>query len=428
MSFNISEISKTEKNAIFNIDKDEVQNSYSEIVKLFQKDADLKGFRKGKVPFKVVESIYADQIIEELKSRLINNNLRRLAVEEKINVVKTSNLECKDINKDSNFEFSFNFEFIPEIKLVPYKTMEVEKEVYSVKQKDIDTAIKNLLTNFASNEEVTKRKKAKKKDILSINFSGEVDGESIKDLSRDNAIIELGNDSLIPEIESHIEGMTIGEEKVFDVRYPKDFPIADAADKNVTSKVFLNKIYKKVIPKLNEEFFKKIGIESKEKLEERVSQDLDKSHEDKSEASLRKNIGDKLIKENDFEFPVSFLTDEEQRLSNEYLRRMNEQGIKITEIEQKTKDVISESALRNVKLALIFAEIAKLEQISVSEEELEEVLLSIANSQKTSVSKVKKYYKDNNLMDDVRVKLTDEKVIRFLISDAKINEVESKAW
>ena len=106
---------------------------------------------------------------------------------------------------------------------------------------------------------------------------------------------------------------------------------------------------------------------------------------------------------------------------------MNEQGIKITEIEQKTKDVISESALRNVKLALIFAEIAKLEQISVSEEELEEVLLSIANSQKTSVSKVKKYYKDNNLMDDVRVKLTDEKVIRFLISDAKINEVESKA-
>mgnify|MGYP001193729276 FL=1 len=427
MSFNISEISKTEKNAIFNIGKDEVQNSYSEIVKLFQKDADLKGFRKGKVPFKVVESIYADQIIEELKSRLINNNLRRLAVEEKINVVKTSNLECKDINKDSNFEFSFNFEFIPEIKLVPYKTMEVEKEVYSVKQKDIDTAIKNLLTNFASNEEVTRRKKAKKKDILSINFSGEVDGESIKDLSRDNAIIELGNDSLIPEIESHIEGMTIGEEKVFDVRYPKDFPIADAADKNVTSKVFLNKIYKKVIPKLNEEFFKKIGIESKEKLEERVSQDLDKSHEDKSEASLRKNIGDKLIKENDFEFPVSFLTDEEQRLSNEYLRRMNEQGIKITEIEQKTKDVISESALRNVKLALIFAEIAKLEQISVSEEELEEVLLSIANSQKTSVSKVKKYYKDNNLMDDVRVKLTDEKVIRFLISDAKINEVESKA-
>ena len=83
---------------------------------------------------------------------------------------------------------------------------------------------------------------------------------------------------------------------------------------------------------------------------------------------------------------------------------MNEQGIKITEIEQNSKDVISESALRNVKLALIFAEIAKLEQISVSEEELEEVLLSIANSQKTSVSKVKKYYKDNNLMDDVRVK------------------------
>ena len=100
MSFKIEEISSTEKKALFDIEKDEVAKTYLSVVKLFQKDADLKGFRKGKVPLKVVESIYTEQIDEEIKTRIINNNLRVLAVEEKINIVKTSNLEFKDFNKD----------------------------------------------------------------------------------------------------------------------------------------------------------------------------------------------------------------------------------------------------------------------------------------------------------------------------------------
>ena len=98
----------------------------------------------------------------------------------------------------------------------------------------------------------------------------------------------------------------------------------------------------------------------------------------------------------------------------------------MNEVDEKTRELIKESALRNVKLALTFAEISKLENIVVGEEELEQVIASIAKSQNTQVSKIKKYYKDNNLMDDVRVKLTDEKVIRFLVSEAKIKEVKPK--
>ena len=216
MSFKIEEISSTEKKALFDIEKDEVAKTYLSVVKLFQKDADLKGFRKGKVPLKVVESIYTEQIDEEIKTRIINNNLRVLAIEEKINIVKTSNLEFKDFNKDKKFQFSFNFELIPEINLGTYKSLEVEKEVFSIEQKDIDKAIENLLINFASNEEVVKRKKIQKKDILSINFSGQVEGVIVKDLLRENAMIELGNDSLIPDIETKIKTMTLEEEKTFD--------------------------------------------------------------------------------------------------------------------------------------------------------------------------------------------------------------------
>ena len=105
---------------------------------------------------------------------------------------------------------------------------------------------------------------------------------------------------------------------------------------------------------------------------------------------------------------------------------MSQQGIKVDEVDNKTKSVISESANRNVKLALIFAEIAKVENISVADEEIENVLNSMAQAQKVSINKIKKYYEENNLLDDVRAKLTDEKVIQLLISKATIKEVKPK--
>ena len=106
---------------------------------------------------------------------------------------------------------------------------------------------------------------------------------------------------------------------------------------------------------------------------------------------------------------------------------MAQQGVTVDELDKKTTDVINDSAFRNVKIALIFAEISKIENISIEDKEVGDYLAAFASSQNVPVDKVLKYYKDNNLMDDVRVKLTDEKVIQFLISSAKIKEVSKKS-
>ena len=106
---------------------------------------------------------------------------------------------------------------------------------------------------------------------------------------------------------------------------------------------------------------------------------------------------------------------------------MAEQGVTVDQLDKKTTDVINDSAFRNVKIALIFAEISKIENISIEDKEVGDYLAAFASSQNVPIDKVLKYYKDNNLMDDVRVKLTDEKVIQFLISSAKIKEVSKKS-
>ncbi len=426
MGFEINDLSKTEKKAKIIVSKSEVNDNFSDVVKLFQKDAEIKGFRKGKVPSNVVESMYSNEINEELRTRLINLNLRKLASEQKLNIVRTKDLESDEIRKDQDFSFSLTVEFIPEIKLSKYDSVEVKKEIFSVKKKDIDDAIKNLLENFATNEEIKNRKKVKDLDILEINFSGKFGDQLIKELSRDNAVISLGNKSLIPEIEKELLKMNQEEEKTFDVNYPVDFPIQSAAGKRIECNIKVNKILKRVVPKLDKEFLKRIGFESKKQLEERVKEDLTKSFDSKSESSLRKNLGDLLVSKNKLEFPDFFVKNEEERLTNEYINRMKEQGMNLDKVDAKTSELISESAKRNINLALIFAEIAKLEKISVSDEEIEEVFNSMASTQNVPIEKIKKYYQENNLVDDIRAKLADEKVIKFLISKAKIKEIKAK--
>ena len=216
------------------------------------------------------------------------------------------------------------------------------------------------------------------------------------------------------------------EEKTFDVNYPVDFPIQSAAGKRIECNIKVNKILKRVVPKLDKEFLKRIGFESKKQLEERVKEDLTKSFDSKSESSLRKNLGDLLVSKNKLEFPDFFVKNEEERLTNEYINRMKEQGMNLDKVDGKTSELISESAKRNINLALIFAEIAKLEKISVSDEEIEEVFNSMASTQNVPIEKIKKYYQENNLVDDIRAKLADEKVIKFLISKAKIKEIKAK--
>ena len=103
-----------------------------------------------------------------------------------------------------------------------------------------------------------------------------------------------------------------------------------------------------------------------------------------------------------------------------------QQGVKVDNLDEKSIKVIDDSAFRNVKIALIFAEISKLENIKVEDKEVGDYLAAFAASQNAPIDKVLKYYKDNNLMDDVRVKLTDEKVIQFLISNAQVKEIKAK--
>ena len=159
MSFEIIEISKTEKQAKFNVSEKEVSNGFIEVAKLYQKDADEKGFRKGKVPLNIIESKYSKQILEELKSRLINLYVNKLSVENNLNVVRTSKLKDEGISKSADFKFEINVEIIPEFKLKDYKEISIEKEVFKLTKKQISEAKSNVMNNFATNEEILKRKK-----------------------------------------------------------------------------------------------------------------------------------------------------------------------------------------------------------------------------------------------------------------------------
>ena len=187
--------------------------------------------------------------------------------------------------------------------------------------------------------------------------------------------------------------MLFRSEVQFDVTYPKDFPIEEAASKKVRCLLKVNKILKKVIPEVNEEFLEKIGFKTEDDFNKRISDDLTASLEQKSQSTLRKNLFDKLIDDNEFDFPQSFVIDEKSRLEQDYKNKMMQQGVKVDNLDEKSIKVIDDSAFRNVKIALIFAEISKLENIKVEDKEVGDYLAAFAASQNAPIDKVLKYYK-----------------------------------
>ena len=142
-----------------------------------------------------------------------------------------------------------------------------------------------------------------------------------------------------------------------------------------------------MIPKIDQDFLEKIGFKTEDDFDKRISEDLNASLEQKSQSSLRKNLFDKLIDQNEFDFPQSFVDDEKIRLMQDYKNKMAQQGIKIEDLDDKTLKVIDDSAFRNVKIALIFAQISKLENIFAEDKEVGEYLAAFASSQKVPVIK-----------------------------------------
>lgn len=424
MKVSIDDISSTEKKIEVVIPKEKVKEKRNFIFNQFKQGASIKGFRPGKAPNHLIESMYGNNIKEEVISKLVSESFEDAINETSLTPINRPDITPGEINTEDDFKYSAVFEILPEFELSDYTGLNLKKDKNEVEQKDVDEALKRISENQAQSKLIEEDRPAKDGDYVFIDYEGILeDGTTIDDLKKENVRFLLGKKQLIPEFEENILGKKAGEESNFPVSYPEEFAIKEAAGKTVKFNLKVKEIHERILPDLDDDFAKDLGFEDLNDLKKKIEEDISAQYEQSANAKLKQDIIEILEKDNIIDLPESLVKNEEHRLKHQFANDMQSQGMQMPEINEEVSTKFNEKAISSVKSSIILNRIAQKENIEATTKEVNDRVKQIADSYQVPFETVREAYEKNNMLENFESAIIEQKVIDLIIEKANIEEV-----
>ncbi len=422
------------------VDKNEAKTKYDELLKKYAKTAQIKGFRKGKVPPQILEQKYGEGIKEEAMINIIEESLKEVIdeVDQKPLPYSRPALDDEDntnLSFDEDFTYSVVYDVYPDIELGEYKGLEIEEPQVKVLKKDVDRELEQIREQNAM--VVEKEEGAlEKDDIVTVDYV-ELDenDEEKEDTRRSEFVFTLGTEYNIYKFDNDIIGMKKGEEKVIEKEFPEDYEYQDYAGKKVKIKVKVTVIKKKELPELDDELAQDVSeeYETLEDLRTSIKKRLEEDLKNRLREKKIEKLFDQIIESSTIPLPESMIQAELENSWNNFVQQARigeEQVLKILEAQGKTReDLLSEwreNAERSLKFQLLVEKIKELEPeaVEVSEEEIDEEIKKNAENNDREFEELKQYFEDNNMMEYVQSDVKNRKLFDFLIEQSKIKKGE----
>ena len=425
MKVNVQNLSDTRKKIEVVIPAEDVKKERDFVFKEIYKHAKVKGFRPGKAPANVVESMYKSEILSETMQKILSSTVEEAIKEANVNPISRPEITPPDdIDLTKDFEYIVVLEVLPEIDLGQYKELKLKKDKRAVKPEEIDEAIEHLKEHKAEVKSYERKKAVKDGDVVIVDFQGSLDGEPIKDLKRDDVQFIVGEKKMIPEFEEAVMGMKKEEQAEFEVTYDDQFPIEEARNKAVHYVLTLKDVLKRTLPKVDDELAKGIGLESLKDLKEKIREDLEHQIEKGAQTKMRRELMDILVENNpSIEAPESLVHQEAERLVQSVQQNIQQQGAPPMDLSEEQLEEIKDHAVRNVKASMVLGEISRKEGISVTEDDINENLGVVAMQHNMETEQIRELYEKNNLLEGLEANLAEKKVIDFIVDNADIDEV-----
>lgn len=357
------------------------------------------GFRKGKAPKSVVENYYGKGVFfDEAFNILYSENYPAIIEKEKANftVVGDPELAVEDMSEDK-IVLTAVVPVKPEIKIGSYKGLEIKKFEYNVSDEDVAKEVEKIAAREAKTVDVTDRP-SKSGDTVNIDFSGSVDGEKFAGGTAEGYDLELGSGSFIPGFEEQVAGMSIGEEKDIVVRFPADYQAENLRDKDATFHIVLHTIKGKELPELTDEYVKKhTGSETLADYTAKVKERLEKQAEAKGRDQTENSILEAISKTVEAEIPQAMIETEIDAIVRDFSNRLMYQGLKLEDyikymgqtMEQFRAQFAAQAKARVIS-QLVIEKIVKDENITATDEEVDEKVASQAKELDKDVEEYKK--------------------------------------
>jgi trigger factor len=388
------------------------------------KDAKVDGFRKGHVPADVLEKKFKKEIEGEILNHIISEEYRKTVEENDLSPIADIKLEKYENNED-NVEVVFTIPVLPEITLGDYKNVKVEKEALDVNDEKVNAEIEIMRSNAGKLKEVADDEAAKDKDVANINFEGFVDGEAFDGGKAEGFDLTLGSKSFIDTFEDQIIGHKKGDEFDVNVTFPEEYHAENLKGKPAVFKVKVNSIKRKEEAELNEDLAKELGYDSVEDLKAKTKENLIKREETRIENEYKGKVVDAVVDGVNFEIPEAIVEREIQFQINRFAQQLQMQGMSLNQYFEMTgqniekmRESIKESAEKSVKRDLVLNEIAKVEKVEATEEEvnaeLDRTALMYGMDREGLIAEVRKSGNYARFIDDIKYQIVNRKTVDLL--------------
>ena len=388
------------------------------------KDAKVDGFRKGHVPADVLEKKFKKEIEGEILNHIISEEYRKAVEENNLSPIADIKLEKYEDNED-NVEVVFTIPVLPEINLGDYKSVKVEKEALDVNDEKVNAEIEIMRSNAGKLKEVADDEAAKDKDVANINFEGFVDGEAFDGGKAEGFDLTLGSKSFIDTFEDQIIGHKKGDEFDVNVTFPEEYHAENLKGKPAVFKVKVNSIKRKEEAELNEDLAKELGYDSVEDLKAKTKENLIKREETRIENEYKGKVVDAVVDGVNFEIPEAIVEREIQFQINRFAQQLQMQGMSLNQYFEMTgqniekmRESIKESAEKSVKRDLVLNEIAKVEKVEATEEEvnaeLDRTAIMYGMDREGLIAEVRKSGNYARFIDDIKYQIVNRKTVDLL--------------
>lgn len=400
----------------------DVKRGMEKVFAEFSRKAAVPGFRKGKVPRDVIELRFAGDIEKEVLERLVPRALAENIKREELKVVGDPSLVGKpSVRPGEPLRFDVEVDLAPDFDVSSFKGIKVKKREVDVADEDVTGAVEELRERGARYSTVEDRS-LKMGDYAIVDLDETIAGG--KTLSRENIPMEMSEERHIPGLCAAIAGLGIGEERDFTLCVPSDHHAEEIAGREVSFKVRVREIKEKVLPEINDDFARDLGdFKDLGDLRNSIMKSIREQRELDSRRDMETQVIDALVLNNVFDLPPSLAESYARRLFENSKERLRTFGIKVepgSDKEEKLRARSREEAEKGLRWLYIRNRIAENESISVSDEELEEKLEEIAESAKESRARLRARLEDEGQLDDLRDRMKEEKVLSFLLREAKI--------
>ena len=432
MSLQVEKLEKNMAKLTIEVSAEELDKAMEKAYQKQKSRISLPGFRKGKAPRKMIESMYGKGVfMEDAVNSLVPQEYSKAIADCDLEIVSQPEINVTQMEPGKALIFTADVATKPEVTLGDYKGVEVPKTEIAVTDEEVDAEVKKE-QDKNSRTVVVEDRAAANGDITTIDFEGFVDGVAFDGGKGSDYALTLGSGTFIPGFEDQLVGANTGDHVEVKVTFPEEYQAKELAGKEAVFQCDVKKIETKEVPELDDEFAKDVSeFDTLAEYKEDVKKNLTEKKEKEARTAKENAAVDKAIENAQMDIPELMTKTECRQMMDDFSRRMQQQGLSMEQYFQftgqsmdKMMEDMKPQALKRIQTRLVLEKIAEVENIQPSEEEITEEIQKMADAYKMEADKIREAIGESGL-EQMKKDMAVQKAVT-VIADAAV-EVEKAA-